>query len=200
MHFDNIVPNASTICYISVLIVSYKFLNQANIVNIKSNDYFLHWNRGAFILTHWGWVTHICVSKLTIIGSGNGLSRGRRQAIISTSVDMVLIGPLGTNFSEIFIEIDTFSSKKMQIKLSGKCRPFCLGLNVLTLSILRPSNPLTCPTGFLDLDFRNIFKSLKNARRIFVLVWTMMKTNHISSTNHSYIFHMMHSRGKRCEI
>ena len=25
-------------------------------------------------LTHWGWVTHICVSKLTIIGSENGLS------------------------------------------------------------------------------------------------------------------------------
>ena len=30
-------------------------------------------------LTHWGRVTHICVSKLTIIGSDNGLSPGRRQ-------------------------------------------------------------------------------------------------------------------------
>ena len=26
------------------------------------------------VLTHWGRVTHICVSKLTTIGSGNGLS------------------------------------------------------------------------------------------------------------------------------
>ena len=34
------------------------------------------------LLTHWGRVTHICVSKLTIIGSYNGLSPGRRQAII----------------------------------------------------------------------------------------------------------------------
>ena len=33
------------------------------------------------VLTHWGWVTHICISKLTIIGSDNGLSPGRRQAI-----------------------------------------------------------------------------------------------------------------------
>ena len=33
-------------------------------------------------LTHWGRVTHICVSKLTSIGSDNGLSPGRRQAII----------------------------------------------------------------------------------------------------------------------
>ena len=33
-------------------------------------------------LTHWDRVTHICVSKLTIIASDNGLSPGRRQAII----------------------------------------------------------------------------------------------------------------------
>ena len=33
-------------------------------------------------LTHWGRVTHICVRKLATIGSDNGLSPGRRQAII----------------------------------------------------------------------------------------------------------------------
>ena len=36
-------------------------------------------------LTHWGRVTHIYVSNLTIIGSDNGLSPGRRQAIIWTN-------------------------------------------------------------------------------------------------------------------
>ena len=36
-------------------------------------------------LTHWGRVTHICVSKLTTIGSDNGLSPDRRQAIIWTN-------------------------------------------------------------------------------------------------------------------
>ena len=78
-------------------------------------------------------MTHICVSKLTIIGSDNGLSPGRRQAIIWTNAGILLIGPLGTNFSEISITILAFSFTKMRLKVSsGKWRPFCLGLNVLT--------------------------------------------------------------------
>ena len=77
-------------------------------------------------------MTHICVGKLTIIGSDNGLSPGRRQAIIWTNDGILLIGPLGTNFSEILIEIHTFSLKKMHLKMSSaKWRPFGLGLNVL---------------------------------------------------------------------
>ena len=54
-------------------------------------------------LTHWGWVMHIGVSKLAIIGSDNGLSPGQRQAIISTNAGILLIAPLETNFSEILI-------------------------------------------------------------------------------------------------
>ena len=57
-------------------------------------------------LTHWGRVTHKCVSKLTIIGSDNGLSPGQHQAIIWTNAGILLIRPLGTNFSEI--KINTF--------------------------------------------------------------------------------------------
>ena len=87
------------------------------------------------LLTHWGRVTLICVSDLTIIGSDNGLSPGRRQAIIWTNVGILLIGPLGTNFNENLIEILIFSFKKMRLKVSSsKWRPFCLGLNVLKLS------------------------------------------------------------------
>ena len=83
-------------------------------------------------LTHWGRVTHICVNKLTIISSDNGLSPGRRQAIIWTNAGILLIGPLGTNVSEILVGIQTFLLKKMHLKVSsGKCLPFCLGLNVL---------------------------------------------------------------------
>ena len=36
------------------------------------------------MLTHWGRVTHICISKLTTIGSDKDLSPGRRQVIIWT--------------------------------------------------------------------------------------------------------------------
>ena len=84
-------------------------------------------------------MTQICVSKLTIIGSNNGLSPGRRQAIIWTNAGILLIGALGTNHSEIeiLIKIHTFSLKKMHLKMSsGKRRPSCLSLNVLR----------TCPT------------------------------------------------------
>ena len=56
-------------------------------------------NQDTHFLTHWGQVTHICVSKLTIIGSDNGFSPGRRQAIIN------IVNWIGTNFSEIFVEI-----------------------------------------------------------------------------------------------
>ena len=83
-------------------------------------------------LTHWRRATHICLSKLTIIGSDNGLSPDRRQAIIWTNDGLLLNGPLETNFSEILIEILTFSFMKMHLKVSSvKRRPFCLGLNVL---------------------------------------------------------------------
>ena len=61
-----------------------------------------------FSLTPWGRATHICVSKLTIIGSDNGLSPGRRHAIIWTNAGILLIGTLGTNLREILSEIHTF--------------------------------------------------------------------------------------------
>ena len=84
------------------------------------------------LLTQWGRMTHNCVSKLTIIGSNNGLSPGRRQAIVWTNTGILLIGPLGTNFSKILIEISKFLFTKMPLKiLSGNVRPFCVGLNVL---------------------------------------------------------------------
>ena len=80
-------------------------------------------------LTHWGRMSHICVSKLTITGPDNGLA----PTIIWTNAGILLIRTLGTNFSEILIKIDTFSLKKMHLKMSsGKRQPSCLGLNVLS--------------------------------------------------------------------
>ena len=74
-------------------------------------------------------MTHICVSKLIIIGSDNGLSPGRRQTIIQTDGGILLIRQLRTNRSEIRIQILTLSLKKMHLKVSSaKWRPFCLSL------------------------------------------------------------------------
>ena len=60
-------------------------------------------------ITHWGRVTHICVSKLTIIGSDNVLSPDRRQGIIWINDGLLLIGPWGTNFSSSLTHISATS-------------------------------------------------------------------------------------------
>ena len=71
-------------------------------------------------------------------GSDNGLSPGRRQAIIWTNAGILLIRTLGTNVGEVLNEIHTFSFKKMHLKMSSeKSRPFCLGFNVLTKLLLK---------------------------------------------------------------
>ena len=75
---------------------------------------------------------HVCLGNLTIIGSDNGLSPGRRQAIIWTNAGILLIGPLGTNFNELSIEIQTFSFKKKHLRVPFvKLQAFCLSLNEL---------------------------------------------------------------------
>ena len=63
-------------------------------------------------------MTHICVNEVTIIGSDNGLSPGRRQAIIWTNAGILLIIPLGTmKFNEILIEIHIISFKENHLKM-----------------------------------------------------------------------------------
>ena len=110
-------------------------------------------------------MTHICVSKLSILGSDNGLSPGRRQAIIWTNAGKLLIGPLGTNFSKILIEILTFSFKKMRLKVSSaKRRPFCLGLNVLKCCLVHYNQTYEIFDG--DLNF---IYQLRDYSYIFVV-------------------------------
>ena len=68
------------------------------------------------VLIYWGRATHIYVGNLAIISSDNGLSPGRRQTIIWTNTGILLMGPLGTNFSVILIEIHTFPFKKIHFE------------------------------------------------------------------------------------
>ena len=112
-------------------------------------------------LIDWARVTRICVGNLTIIGSDNYLSPGRRHAIIWTDAGILLIGPSKTDFNKII----HFHSRKLENVLliarfmgptwgpsgadmtqvgprwapwtllsgsSARWRPFCLGLHVLT--------------------------------------------------------------------
>ena len=59
-------------------------------------------------LTHWSWVLYICINKLNIIGSGNGLLPGWCEAIIWTSTGKLLVWPSGTKFNEMSMEINKF--------------------------------------------------------------------------------------------
>ena len=115
------------------------------------------------LLTHWGRMTNICVSKLTIIGSDSGFAPARRQAIIWTNAGILLIGPLGTNFSEILVGIQTFYLRKMHLNMSSALyRLFRLGLNKLRYKI----------------SYQQIVKSLEAARYRYLLLrslWHMTR-------------------------
>ena len=88
---------------------------------------------------------HICVVNLTIIDLDNGLAPTRRQAIIWTNDGILLIGPLGTNFSEILSKIHTFSFMKIHLKTSfAKWQPICLCLNVISMSCYLYFWPSSC--------------------------------------------------------
>ena len=83
-------------------------------------------------LTPWGRVMHIYVSEFPIIGSDIGLLLSRCQAIIWTNVGILLIWPLGMNFSEILIKNPLyFHSRKClwKCRLRNVCqlsRPHCV--------------------------------------------------------------------------
>ena len=160
-------------------------------------------------MTHWGRVTHICVSKLTIIGSGFGLSPGRRQAIIWTNAGILLIRTLGTNFSEILSENHAFWFKKMHLKMSSaKWRPFCLGLNVLK-SHYR-SQITTLIVSFL---FGRWF-SYPNGHHLYRIAASNFRHNsfefinkiRISITNEFELFHnenflyIIHKKNNNCQL
>ena len=88
-------------------------------------------------LTHWGRATHICVGKLTIIGSDNGLCPGRRQAIIwinclqwyLTLLKCILGNKLKWNFnrkSHIFIQENAIERHVVCEVASILFRPQCV--------------------------------------------------------------------------
>ena len=72
------------------------------------------------MLTHGTRVAHICVRKRIIIGSNNGVSPSRRQAIISTNAGILLTRSLGANFNDVLITIDTFLFKEMHLEMAPR--------------------------------------------------------------------------------
>ena len=119
-------------------------------------------------------MTHICVIKLTIIGSDNGLSPGRRQAIIWTNAGILLMGPLGTNFSEILIKIHTFLLKKMHFP-----RPQCVNSALLCINIRHDPIPLLMHDKFSTCTIHDDGIKWKH----FPRYWAFVRGIHRSPVN-----------------
>ena len=75
-------------------------------------SYYVWYAKLNLYLTHWCRVTPICINKLNIIGSDNGMSSGQCQSIFLTNAGILSNGPLGTNFWEMLIKIHSLSFKK----------------------------------------------------------------------------------------
>ena len=146
-------------------------------VKRKTNSSYLHQDIKQFVqehefenivhfvltLTYWGWGTHICVGNLTIIGSDDGLALSRRQAIIWTNAGIVLIGPLGTNFSETLTEIGAFSFKKMHFKMSS-----AKGHHFVMASVLICQRGFTVTSTIATENEKQSFSSHKYVFSIFI--------------------------------
>ena len=97
------------------------------------------------------------VGNLTIIDSDNGLSPGWFQGIIWTNAEILSIRPTGTNFSEILIEIHTFSFNKTHLKmLPATPRSFCLGF---TLFYLKANDVIVMACKLWHKDFIQFTRS-----------------------------------------
>ena len=131
-------------------------------------------------------MTHICVGNLTITVSDNGLSPNRRLAITWTNDEILLIGPLGTNFSEFLIKIHTFSLKKMHLKTSSaRWWPFCLGLNVIKNRMNETrwfplfTQPYTCLVTFHMIIPAKLVCCLHQRQRQYISVMLVNLRNEI---------------------
>ena len=62
-------------------------------------------------MIHWCRVTRICVRKIDIIGTDNGLSPARSLVINGTNAGILIIWTLETKFSGMLIHIPRFSFK-----------------------------------------------------------------------------------------
>ena len=94
---------------------------------------------------------HICVSKLSIIGSDDGLSPGQRQAIIWMNADILFIGPLETSCSEILIDFFLFSFKNMHLNTSPDSK-----VDGTNMVLSTPGGPHVGPTNLTIWGRQNI--------------------------------------------
>ena len=151
------------------------------------------------LLTHWGRAMHICVTKLTIIGSDNCLSPGRCQPIVWTNAEILLIGPYEQ--ISVLIEIQTFHWRKSicncRMRIAGHCVSASMceivtcrwqSYDIMNFWHMRATLPCvylpscrlpatSCPTIILKthddpFKFMSKFKLASNVRKLITLFLT----------------------------
>ena len=140
-------------------------------------------------LTHWGRVTHICVSKLTTIGSDNGLSPGWSQAIYLNQcwniVNSNLRNKLQWNFKGdlySFIQVNAFENVvwKMAAIFS---RPQCVNWLWLSDAIrCHPSWLILVPimaTRHQAITWTNVHLSVRSCVIDLMAIFTGSTANNI---------------------
>ena len=136
-HFHLFVPVGSIIDTIRIAIYHQEQKWTSKSQNARKPQWWRHpWMPAEALSTHLPLVPHIYASVNWVnIVSDNGLSPGRRQAIIWNNADILSIRPPGTHFNEILFEINLFSFKKMRLNMSSaKLWPFCPGEDELTVT------------------------------------------------------------------
>ena len=128
------------------------------------------------ILTHWGRVTHMCVSKLTTMGSDNGLSPGRHQDIIWTNAGILSIWTLETNLGNLK-KIHIFSVKKMHSKFSQEIGGHCVSASMCLThwGLKSPFADVIFHCIFLNENSRILSNTKVKWRRLMAVHLTIIK-------------------------
>ena len=86
------------------------------------------------------WLFKLCTQNLTLVKVMACHLFGAKP-FTWTNSDLLSITLLATNVNDFLIKIQLFSFKKMHLKVSAKCQPFCLNLSVLVYTVIHYSMP-----------------------------------------------------------
>ena len=117
-----------------------------NLTKLRCQHFRIFWDKNnTDISTHWGQVTHICVSQLGHQWFIWCLIASPAPCHYMNQCWFNVSWTTGNNFQWISNQIQQFPFKKMRLKMSsGKCWSFCLNLNVLTIRTALAGLALNC--------------------------------------------------------
>ena len=132
---------------------------------------------------------HICIGNVTTIVSNNGLSPNWHQGNIWTNAEILLIGPLGTNLSEILIQIHSFSfienvvRKMVAILFWPQCVQKVIDFTACCPDDIMTQKPLLYQCFIVREIHWSLSKSTHTEQKCRVLMFPLLVAQMISLTN-----------------